>query len=115
MNQPPKIPFWERFFTGPERRALLFLFLLYGAGLLVIGAGKSVPAPPAAKPSEPISLNRASAAELTALPGIGPKSAERIVADREKNGLYLAWSDLKRVKGLSRKGIARLRGSARLN
>ncbi|MBF0451516.1 MAG: helix-hairpin-helix domain-containing protein, partial [Candidatus Magnetomorum sp.] len=37
-----------------------------------------------------IDINTASVAQLTAIPGIGKKIAERIVQYREKNGLYKA-------------------------
>jgi len=36
----------------------------------------------------PLDLNRATAAELSRLPGIGPKGAERILAEREKQGKF---------------------------
>ena len=44
-----------------------------------------------------IDLNRATAAELDALPGVGPSTAETIVADREANGPFRTVEDLKRV------------------
>lgn len=40
---------------------------------------------------EPLDLNSATAGELTALPGIGPELAARIVAYREENGPFSAW------------------------
>jgi len=55
-----------------------------------------------------LDLNRASAEELEALPGIGPKTAERIVADRTKRGRFRAVKDLRRVKGIGVKTLARL-------
>lgn len=53
-----------------------------------------------ATPTGPIDLNRADAATLTLLPGVGPKLAERIVADRLENGPYRTLADLDRVKGV---------------
>ncbi|MCR4951120.1 MAG: ComEA family DNA-binding protein [Solobacterium sp.] len=47
-----------------------------------------------------ISINTADAAELSQLPGIGPKTAEKIVAFREENGLFQTIEDLKRVSGI---------------
>jgi competence protein ComEA len=47
-----------------------------------------------------IDLNRASAADLELLPGIGPKLAQRIVADRSRNGRYREIKDLIRVRGI---------------
>ena len=40
-----------------------------------------------------------------ALPGIGPKLAERIEADRQKNGEFSSLEDLKRVSGIGKKRI----------
>ena len=47
-----------------------------------------------------IDLNRASVAELTALPGIGAERAEAIVLDRIRRGSFRAVEDLDRVDGL---------------
>ncbi len=47
-----------------------------------------------------IDLNRASAADLELLPGIGPKLAQRVIADRTKNGPYRDVKELTRVKGI---------------
>lgn len=55
-----------------------------------------------------IDINRASAAELEALPGIGPALAQRIVADREVNGPFRRPQDLSRVTGIGEKTLARL-------
>jgi competence protein ComEA len=45
-----------------------------------------------------IDLNRAAEAELMLLPGIGPRLAEGIVADRLANGPYHRLDDLRRVR-----------------
>lgn len=56
--------------------------------------------PEPASPASLLDLNRASIAELDALPGIGPALAARIVADREANGGFGTLADLQRVKGI---------------
>lgn len=65
------------------------------------------PAPPGAAPGARddgrVDLNRASAAELDALPGIGPVLASRIVAYREANGGFRSVRDLRRVQGIGEK------------
>lgn len=55
-----------------------------------------------------VNLNRATAAELDALPGVGPSTAEKIVADREANGPFRTVEDLKRVSGIGDKKFADL-------
>jgi competence protein ComEA len=47
-----------------------------------------------------VNLNTASAEELDALPGVGPSTAEKIVADREANGPFATPEDLMRVSGI---------------
>ena len=75
----------------------------------------AVPVPGKAKKTEsveqhagPIDLNRASAGQLTRLPGIGPKIARRIVDDRNQRGPFKSVDDLSRVKGIGKKTLQRL-------
>ena len=56
-----------------------------------------------------IDPNRASATELTILPGIGPVLAERIVAERMNTGDFQRTEDLLRVKGIGPKTLERIR------
>ncbi len=56
----------------------------------------------------PINLNRASAGQLTRLPGIGPKLARRIVDDRNQRGPFKSVDDLSRVKGIGKKTLERM-------
>lgn len=50
-----------------------------------------------------LNINRATAEELDALPGVGPSTAQKIVADREANGPFSRVEDLKRVSGIGDK------------
>ena len=56
-----------------------------------------------------LDVNVASAVDLRALPGVGPKTAERIVAEREARGPFADVEDVQRTKGIGPKTIARLR------
>jgi len=47
-----------------------------------------------------LDINQASAAELEALPGIGPVLAARIVAWREAHGNFASIDELRRVAGI---------------
>lgn len=59
-----------------------------------------------------INVNTATASELDALPGIGPVLADRIVADRDANGLYTSLDDLARVSGVGEAVVGALAGIA---
>lgn len=50
-----------------------------------------------------VNINRATAAELDSLPGVGPSTAQKILADREANGPFKTIEDLMRVSGIGEK------------
>ena len=56
-----------------------------------------------------LDLNRATAAELDALPGIGPVLASRIVAQRQQHGLFRSVEELRMVRGIGPALMSRLR------
>lgn len=56
----------------------------------------------------PIDLNRATAVQLTRLPGIGPKIARRIVDDRNQRGPFKSVGELTRVRGIGKKTVKKL-------
>jgi competence protein ComEA len=58
--------------------------------------------------SIPVSVNSATAEELDALPGIGPKTARAIVEFREKYGKFSSPEDLLQVPGIGPKKLAAL-------
>ncbi|MFO7675953.1 MAG: helix-hairpin-helix domain-containing protein [bacterium] len=55
-----------------------------------------------------VNINTADAAELERLPGIGPKTAARIIEYRSSIGAFRAVDDLGRVKGIGPKTLAKL-------
>jgi len=67
-----------------------------------VDVGIAPPGPPV------VDLNRATAEELDALPGIGPGLAQRIVAFREERGGFRAPEELATVPGIGLAAYARL-------
>lgn len=65
-----------------------------------------------AAPAHPgvLDLNRATARELEALPGIGPTLARRVIAYREANGPFRDIGELQQVSGIGPARLARLSG-----
>lgn len=60
----------------------------------------------------PIDINSADAAALDALPGVGPSTAAKIIAEREANGPFSSVEDLARVSGIGPKKLEQLAGLA---
>jgi competence protein ComEA len=56
-----------------------------------------------------VRINLADAAELQALPGVGPVLAERILAHRSEHGLFTAVEDLLDVSGIGEGKLSSLR------
>jgi competence ComEA-like helix-hairpin-helix protein len=75
----------------------------------------SAPPGPEAPPPDSmvLDLNQASALELTQLPGIGPKRAEKIVLERRRRP-FRSVNELTRVAGIGKKTLARLRRHLRV-
>lgn len=57
----------------------------------------------------PLDLNRASRADLEALPGVGPATAQSLLETRDRLGGFRRWEDLLRVPGVGAKTLNRLR------
>ena len=68
-------------------------------------------AAPEAKASmqAPVNLNQASAEELIALKGIGPKMAERIIAYRKEHGPFKTVDQIVQVKGIGNAKFQKLK------
>lgn len=57
----------------------------------------------------PVNINTATAEELDRIPGIGPALAARIIAHRNRAGLFKRPEDLVKVKGIGEKTFAKMR------
>ena len=74
-----------------------------------VPAASPVTAAAPAKADSKVNLNRASADELQALPGVGPVLAQRMVEWRKAHGRYRTVDDLQEVKGIGKKRMEQLR------
>jgi competence protein ComEA len=61
-----------------------------------------------------VSVNRATVADLTSLPGIGRSRAEAIVEYRRRNGAFRRVEDLAKVPGIGSKTVEGLRNRVRI-
>jgi competence protein ComEA len=64
---------------------------------------------PAASESAPINLNTATAAQLEALPGVGPAMAQRILEYRQKIGGFKKAEELMNVRGIGERAFLKLK------
>lgn len=81
--------------------------------VLKLGAAPSGGSASAGAAGKTVSLNRATQAELEALPGVGPTLAGRIIDWRQANGGFKRKEDLLKVGGIGQKlfaGLSKLVG-----
>jgi comEA protein len=62
-----------------------------------------------AKSTARVNVNKATAAELTEIAGIGPKTADKIVAYRKKHGKFKKADDLLQVNGIGEKTLKKIK------
>ena len=95
----------------------MFLSLVAAAFLIsaqphaAAAAQRTVAPRSSAKPAvtSVINLNTASATDLETLPGIGAKTAGRIVEYRQKNGPFKKIEELMNVRGVGEKNFLKLK------
>ena len=102
--------------TGSMRRrvgamvglCLVAMTLAVATGSVVAAegdAGKSANSEPARQ----IDINKATAVELTAIPGVGTAIAQRIVEFRDKQGPFRRVEDLLKIRGIGEKSFQKIR------
>ena len=93
------------------------------AGFLVVAphgravAGPLVPGLQSTEEARPetVELNTATASELRTLPGVGERTAERIIEYREEHGGFEKIEDLMNVRGIGERTFLRLRPLIRVD
>ena len=97
-------------FTEEADQAALNLARIVGDGeqVYVPAEGEEAPLPPEGASGGLLNLNTAEAAELEALPGLGPELARRIVEWRTQNGRFASVDDLLNVTGIGAKTLSGL-------
>lgn len=78
------------------------------------GSAGTEAGPDAADHTARVALNSATAAELEALPGVGPAIAEAIVVHRESQGSFASVEELEAVRGIGPAKLEALREHATL-
>ncbi len=108
-------------------RIVLMLLAVAAMAVMPAAAAQQTKAPAAAAPakstrasktpapSAPVNLNTASQAQLEALPGVGPKAAQRILDFRKQNGNFKKIEDLMNVKGFGEKTFLKLKPMLTVN
>jgi len=111
-------------FTGPQLSKLAATRTGGRSGSLATASGNGAVAreldpPLRATQREPaaadfVPINSAGVQELSRLPGVGRRAAERIVQDRDRSGAFGSLEDLQRVEGFNPARIRRLSERATL-
>jgi competence protein ComEA len=73
------------------------------------GAAPGAAGAGAASPAAPVDLNTATAEQLDSLPGVGPATAEAILAHREAHGPFTSVEQLLDVRGIGEAKLESLR------
>lgn len=71
--------------------------------------GRATASKATATAAAPVNLNTATTDQLATIPGIGVKTAERIIAYREKNGGFKKIEDLMNVSGVGEKSFLKMK------
>ncbi len=74
------------------------------------GNGAAVAAGQGVSPTAPVSLSSATAEQLDALPGVGPVTAQKIIAYRAEHGPFTSVDELDAIPGIGPARIENLRG-----
>jgi competence protein ComEA len=74
-----------------------------------VGEVVAAPASGSDEPAGPLDLNTATLEQLDALPGVGPATAQAIIAERDRRGGFRSVDDLLEVRGIGPAKLEQLR------
>ena len=101
--------------TPQERSALICLLVIFCVGTLASIALKKdarvlhwVKTSHQVQAMTALNINTATVEDLDKLPGIGKKTAQRIIDRRQSSGKFTSMDDLRQVKGLSGKTLEKI-------
>jgi competence protein ComEA len=100
---------------GPVRHQFVTALVVVAAALALAAPGGAAPvqekaAEAKASPAPAVNINTAPAEQLERLPGVGPKTAARIVEYRQKNGGFKKVEELMNVRGIGEKAFLKMKG-----
>jgi len=88
--------------------AVMFTLVLSCTALPVHTMAKSSKSTVQSQIATKININSADTATLSQLPGIGPKTAEKITAFRTEHGPFKNLDELTQIKGIGSKKLAKI-------
>jgi competence protein ComEA len=89
--------------------AAIALVALVSATPVIAGQSRPAPQASAKSVSGTININTASITDLQKLPGIGAKTAGRVIEYRQKNGPFKKVEELMNVRGVGEKSFLKLK------
>lgn len=101
--------FFSSYFSSFPQNEKWFSLLSRSSATSIVGEKGELSGANKIALGQKIDINHATVEDLTALPAVGPKLAEKIVEDRNRNGSFKKIESLMRVKGIKEKKFEKLR------
>jgi len=89
---------------------LLLVFFEYNYSPVALHRGKVPDGAEEPFPGFPVDINRADVPALMLIPGVGTRTAEAIIAEREKKGSFSSIKDIRKVRGIGQEKFKAMRG-----